>query len=149
MKKFLFVFILLFGFTYADPIETTGNILVYAIPASTVGIIAYHKDWQGLKQYGLSLLIDEGLTFGLKYLVHELRPNKYDYHSFPSGHSSTTFCSSEFLWKRYGWQVGLPFYTLAAFTGYSRIESKWHYPHDVLAGATIGISCGYVFTSKK
>jgi membrane-associated phospholipid phosphatase len=148
MKRFLFI-ILLIGFVRADPIEDIGNVLVYALPASTVGLIALHKDLNGLKQYGLSAFADEGITFGLKYTVKELRPNHYDYHSFPSGHSSTTFTAAEFLWKRYGWKFGLPAYVLATFTAYSRVESKWHYTHDVIAGGAIGITCSFGITKKE
>jgi membrane-associated phospholipid phosphatase len=150
MKKF-FLIVCSLGIVSslrADLIETAGNVLVYAIPVATIGIILCHKDFRGLEQYGFSALMDEGLTFGLKYTVHELRPNCYDRHSFPSGHSSTTFTAAEFLWKRYNWKFGVPAYALAAFTGYSRIKSKWHYTHDIIAGAALGILSSYIFTKS-
>jgi len=48
--------------------------------------------------------------------------------------------------KRYGWEYGIPAYALASFVAYSRVEARDHYPHDVIAGASIGIVCSYIFT---
>ena len=52
----------------------------------------------------------------------------------------------EFMRERYGWEYGVPAYALASFVGYSRVESRQHYPHDVIAGAAIGILSSYLFT---
>jgi membrane-associated phospholipid phosphatase len=49
--------------------------------------------------------------------------------------------------KRYGWIYGIPAYVAASFVGYSRVEEKAHYAHDVLAGAAIGILSSYLFTT--
>jgi membrane-associated phospholipid phosphatase len=130
----------------ADPIENTGNILLFALPASAVGLSLFHEDLTGLFQYGASAAITDIATLTLKNSVHELRPNGSDYLSFPSGHSSTTFAAAAFIQRRYGWELGIAAYALAAFTGYSRIESREHYFHDVAAGAAIGISSSYLFT---
>ena len=48
--------------------------------------------------------------------------------------------------KRYGWEYGIPAYAGASFVAYSRVESGEHYPHDVIAGAAIGIVSSYIFT---
>jgi membrane-associated phospholipid phosphatase len=48
--------------------------------------------------------------------------------------------------KRYGWEYGIPAYVAATFVAYSRVESKQHYTHDVIAGAAIGIGSSYLFT---
>ena len=135
------------GVTFGpDRIENTGNILLVALPAAAVGLSLYHEDLTGLFQYGVAALLTEGTTLALKNNVHELRPNGSNYLSFPSGHASTTFTAAEFIRKRYGWGLGIAAYALAAFTGYSRVESREHYFHDVAAGAAIGITSSYVFT---
>jgi len=85
------------------------------------------------------------VTFGLQYTIDEKRPNG-EPHSFPSGHTSISFASAEFVRNRYGWKYGLPAYVLASFVAYSRVEAKQHYIHDVLAGAAIGIVSSYLFT---
>ena len=48
--------------------------------------------------------------------------------------------------KRYGWQYGVPAYAAASFVAYSRVEAGDHHPHDVIAGAAIGIVSSYIFT---
>jgi membrane-associated phospholipid phosphatase len=129
-----------------DLIEQAGNDLLFALPAATVGLALFKGDITGLWEYGLSSALSQGSTFGLKYSVHELRPNGRDYLSFPSGHSSATFTAAEFLWKRYGWQYGAPAFALATFTAYSRVESRNHFVHDVAAGAALGFFSSYIFT---
>lgn len=49
--------------------------------------------------------------------------------------------------ERYGWEVGLPAYVLASFVAYSRVKSDYHYAHDVVAGAAIGIGSSWLFTT--
>ena len=49
--------------------------------------------------------------------------------------------------QRYGNNFGTPAYLMETFVGYSRIESKEHYPHDVLAGALIGMISSHLFTT--
>jgi membrane-associated phospholipid phosphatase len=130
----------------ANPIENSGNILLLALPVSAVGLSLFHEDLTGLFQYGASAALTEGTTLLLKNSVHELRPNGSNYLSFPSGHSSTTFAAAAFIQRRYGWGLGIAAYALAAFTGYSRVESKEHYFHDVAVGAAIGVGSSYLFT---
>jgi membrane-associated phospholipid phosphatase len=85
------------------------------------------------------------VTYGLQHTIDAKRPNGKP-HSFPSGHTSISFASAEFVRKRYGWEYGLPAYALASFVAYSRVEAKEHYTHDVIAGAAIGIGSSYLFT---
>jgi membrane-associated phospholipid phosphatase len=129
-----------------DRIEMAGNILEFALPAAAAAMTLYMKDRTGALQFGESLVLNEGVTGILKYTIKERRPNGEDNYSFPSGHTSLSCVSSEFMRKRYGWWYGAPMYALAAFVGYSRIESKYHYFHDVAAGAAIGIASGFIFT---
>lgn len=87
---------------------------------------------------GLALLRTEVVTFGLKSVVNEERPNGEN-KSFPSAHTSTTFAAAEFIRKEYGWGWGTPAYLAAGFTGWSRVENREHYWQDVVAGAVIGV----------
>jgi hypothetical protein len=84
--------------------------------------------------FGRSIVVTEAL----KYTFNETRPNG-EGHSFPSGHTSFAFTGAEFIRKEYGWWWGMPAYAVAGFVGYSRVRSREHYTHDVLAGALIGI----------
>lgn len=127
-------------------IEMAGNILEFVLPAAAAAMTIYKSDYHGTLQFGESLLLNEGVTGILKYTVKERRPNDEDDYSFPSGHTSISCVSSEFMRKRYGWWYGAPMYALAAFVGYSRVESNHHFIHDVAAGAAIGFASGFIFT---
>lgn len=63
--------------------------------------------------------------------------------SFPSGHSLTAFSFAGIVAAEHGWYYGVPAMALATFVGYSRINDNQHRVHDVVAGATIGLTCAY------
>lgn len=92
---------------------------------------------------GLTMARTVGITYSLKYVVDEERPNGEDEKSFPSGHTAVTFAGAEFIRKQYGWQWGAPAYAAASFVGWSRVETDDHWLHDVAAGALIGILSNY------
>ena len=119
--------------------------LQIALPAAAYGDTFWHRDWPGAWEYTESLGTTLGATYTLKYTVNEKRPNGGS-HSFPSGHTSASVSAAEFIRKRYGWEYALPAYALAGFVGYSRVESREHHPHDVLAGAAIGFVQSFIFT---
>lgn len=126
-------------------IETAGTAIQLVLPFTAGGLTLVQRDYQGTLQFGESAALALGVTYALKYAVNETRPDGGS-HSFPSGHSSISFSSAEFMRKRYGWAYGLPAYAAASFVGYSRVESREHYTHDVVAGAAIGIVSSYIFT---
>jgi len=64
-----------------------------------------------------------------------------DFHSFPSGHTSTSFALAVAL-ARYFPGSGWLFYSLASLVGVSRVACGSHYPTDVLAGAALGLFAG-------
>jgi membrane-associated phospholipid phosphatase len=129
-----------------DTLETSGDVMAALLPA-TAGITTLAlRDYDGSIQLIKSSALSLGTALVLKYAIDERRPNGEDY-SFPSAHGAISFSSAEFIRKRYGWEYGLPAYAVATFVGYSRIESKQHYFHDVLAGAAIGIGSSYLFTT--
>jgi len=129
----------------SDNIQSAGDILQFVLPAAAAGLTLGYKDGQGALQFGESASLTLGVTYGLKYAVNERRPNGGN-QSFPSAHTSISFCAAEFMRKRYGWEYGVPAYALASFVGYSRVESREHYAHDVIAGAAVGILSSCLFT---
>src|SRR6266480_3533820 len=133
------------GTRASDRIELAGDVLQYLLPATAAGLTLGYKDGKGALQFGESAALTLGVTYGLKYSIDEKRPNGRR-HSFPSGHSSISFSAAEVMRKRYGWEYGIPAYAAASFVAYSRVEAREHYPHDVLAGAAIGIVSSYIFT---
>ena len=80
-------------------------------------------------------LVVEGLTA----LVAEHDPN-----SFPSGHTSASFAAATALWPTLGkkW-ARVTVMVLAALMALSRLYVGVHYPSDVLAGAAVGVFCGW------
>ena len=77
----------------------------------------------------------------VKAAVDRVRPNGFG-KSFPSGHTATAFMTATMLYKEYGWRNpwwSIGGYTLAAFTGVSRILNNWHWMSDVATGAAVGI----------
>lgn len=131
-----------------NTVERSGDVLLYAIPLTSLATTIILKDRKGTVQFSKGFLVNAITTEALKYIVNKERPNGFDNKSFPSGHTSITFESAAFVQKRYGWKYGAPAYILAAYTGYSRVESKNHYFIDVLAGAALGIGSSYLFTTK-
>ncbi len=128
-----------------DIIASAGDILQYVLPGTAAGFTLAHCDGEGALQFGESAALTLGVTYGLKSTVDERRPNGGT-QSFPSAHTSISFSAAEFIRKRYGWEYGVPAYGVASFVAYSRVEAREHYPHDVLAGAAIGIVSSYIFT---
>jgi len=128
-----------------DAIASAGDVLQFVLPVTAAGLTVGYWDGKGALQLGESAAVTLGVTYTLKYTVDEDRPNG-GHQSFPSGHTSISFCAAEFMRKRYGWEYGIPAYAAASFVAYSRVEAREHYPHDVLAGAAIGIASSYIFT---
>jgi len=118
----------------------------YAPAALMLGLKAC--GYEGRSGWGQMLVADAfsvALTTAVvrtvKSTVNRTRPNKSS-KSFPSGHTATAFMTATMLYKEYGWRSpwwSIGGYTLAAFTGVSRILNNWHWMSDVAAGAAIGI----------
>ena len=115
-------------------------------------VMVYGLDLIGVS--GKNTFIDQTALLGLsgaflgvtayatKYTTHRLRPNKSDYLSFPSGHTSVAFMGAEFLAQEYSEKspvytiIG---YTVAATTGVFRMYNRDHWFSDVVAGAGFGV----------
>ena len=152
LKKIILSFLVFLTLTKSalasDTIEKTGDALLLLLPALAFGTTFYHGDSEGRDQFYKAFASNALITYGLKYSIDKERPNKEDNHSFPSGHTSTTFQSATFLHGRYGLKTALPAYIGAIFTGYSRVKSDKHFVIDVLAGASIGALSSYFFTTS-
>ncbi|RCK75236.1 MAG: Membrane-associated phospholipid phosphatase [Ignavibacteriae bacterium] len=94
-----------------------------------------------------SIAMTQLITQTLKMTTFRERPNRNDNHSFPSGHTSSSFALAASLDGLYGINVGLPAYIFATIVGLQRINSNSHYLSDVLAGAMIGVFVGNGFSN--
>ena len=122
------------------------DIVQYSPAALMLGLKAC--GYEGRTGWGQMLTAD-AFTVGVQALVTRVikisvgrtRPNG-GHHSFPSGHTATAFMCATMLHKEYGWRSpwwSIGGYTVAAFTGVSRILNNRHWMSDVAAGAAIGI----------
>lgn len=78
-------------------------------------------------------------SYAIKFAVGRTRPNG-DPRSFPSGHSAATFATAMVLQDHYGWKVGVPAFTAATYTAFSRLIDNKHWASDVTMGAFVGIA---------
>jgi len=133
------------GMTLVLPASSGSSGTEFTLPGTSAGVSFGRWDGQGALEFGESAAITLGVTYALKHTVSERRPNG-GAESFPSAHTSISVSAAEFIRKRYGWEYGIPAYLLAGFVGYSRVEAREHYPHDVIAGAAIGFASSFILT---
>jgi len=101
-----------------------------------------------VQPFVLVLLADaaaEAVSDALKAAVGERRPHVSRLvslphsHSFPSGHTTTSFACATVL-AALAPRAAPAFLALAAAVGYSRLYLGVHWPLDVVAGAVLGIA---------
>jgi membrane-associated phospholipid phosphatase len=124
-------------------IETLGTGVAIALPLVAGGIALYKGDKVGIAQLLVETTLTVGTVYALKNIVREERPDGSDYKSFPSETTALAASGSSFLWRRYGWEYGLPAFAMTQFVSYSRIQARQHRWYDTLASS--GIAAGYAF----
>jgi membrane-associated phospholipid phosphatase len=131
-----------------DNIEMLGDYLQVIVPSIALGLAMNEDDYEGIKQLGYSFVSAQITVYGLKNVVEEKRPQGNGDGSFPSGHTTGAFSGAAFIHKRYGFKKAIIPYTLSAFVGYSRIQAKKHWTHDVICGALISYLYAYLFVDN-
>jgi membrane-associated phospholipid phosphatase len=124
-------------------IENLGTGVAIALPLVAGGIAYYKKDKVGIAQLVVESALTMGTAYALKNIVREQRPDGSDYHSFPSETTAAAASGSAFLWRRYGWEYGLPATVATQFVSYSRVQAHQHRWYDTLASS--GIAAGYAY----
>jgi PAP2 superfamily len=116
---------------------------IYALGQTVAGLSGNkhgHKRAIGMTK---ATLYSSGITLALKKIVREPRPNSTtERDSFPSAHSTHAFSFGGYVFAQHGWQWGVPALFISSFSAASRINDNRHRLHDVIAGATIGLSYG-------
>ncbi|TPG43306.1 phosphatase PAP2 family protein [Sphingomonas koreensis] len=126
-----------------------GGIVRDGLVLAALGIPAAKGDWAGDLQAAGSMGMAELAAVGLKESFPERRPDGSDRRSCPSGHAALSFAAAATLQNRYGWAIGVPAQVAASFVGLSRIEARKHHWYDVMVGAGIGETSGFLITSKR
>ncbi len=130
--------------------DSTG--VIYFITALATPSGEEPGPWAEAKLKGLAVgvsavLLTDGTTELLKNATARTRPDGSDDESFPSGHTSsasafTTLANRNLqflsLSKMNRTLLRIAFTTLAAATGWARVEAGSHYPSDVLVGYALG-----------
>jgi membrane-associated phospholipid phosphatase len=129
-----------------DFVETSGRVLMFGLPIAGGAYALYKDDRQGLLQIGLSVGSAYGVSYLLKQVVKEERPDHSGWDAFPSDSAAVAFAAASSIQVRYGWDYGLPSYAIAAYVGYSRVHADKHDWGDVAAGALIGAVAGWLLT---
>ncbi|MBO4626018.1 MAG: phosphatase PAP2 family protein [Alphaproteobacteria bacterium] len=125
-----------------------GDISMFLANGWALGMTMMEQDYEGTAQYLESMLGAQLTTEIIKTrIIHETRPNGLNNESFPSGHATGAFSAPMFIHKRYGWKQSLIPYGLAIFTGFTRVHTRMHYTHDVLAGAAVSALFTWMFVS--
>lgn len=125
-----------------------GDIAMFLANGWALGMTMTESGYTGTIQYLESMLGAQLTTEIIKTrIIHEKRPNGIDDESFPSGHATGAFSAPMFIHRRYGWKQSLIPYGLALFTGFTRVHTRMHYTHDVLAGAAMSALFTWMFVS--
>lgn len=118
-------------------------------------LLIWWMDRQGGSEFALTAMVAYALEVPLfvllKHLIKRPRPadaleslsafiQPADRFSFPSGHTAAAFVMASLLSVFYP-PVMLLALGLAVMVGLSRVLLGVHYPSDILAGATLGVSC--------
>lgn len=99
-------------------------------------------------QVGLTVILAEAISGGLKPLLRRDRPSASETdplplvdvpatYSFPSGHATVSFACATILTLALP-RLAVPFYALAALIAFSRVYVGVHYPSDIVVGAVLG-----------
>lgn len=133
--------------------------------------------WLLYKQYGskiwlpilfiiLTVLLTDQITNLIKGSVQRLRPtrnpdiapfihtvNAYrgGQYSFPSGHACNTFGMAVFLYRIIAPKhllLTIALFAWATIMAYSRIYLGVHFPGDILVGALLGMSIGFLMSKS-
>lgn len=109
-----------------------------------LGVEARHSNRDRVLLTGTAFCTMTALAGGLKYTIHEERPDKTDDKSFPSGHAARAFMGAELVRIEYGIGWGAAAYGMAAGVACLRVYNDRHWWQDVAAGAGIGILSTHV-----
>ncbi len=129
-------------------ITTAGTGVAIALPVIAAGITAYKRDWTGTAELAATTLATVGTAFAIKQVVRSRRPDGSDFKSFPSDTTALGASGSAFLWRRYGWEYGLPAFAASQFVSYSRVQAKKHHWYDTAASSVIAWGYAAVLTTR-
>jgi undecaprenyl-diphosphatase len=124
-------------------LSRAGTVGIVWLAIALVLAVLWRRPWLFAGVLAADVISDLLADLG-KALVHRHRPfltqlgPKTTTHSFPSGHSATSFGCAMML-AAAAPRLRVPVYTLAALIAFSRLYDGDHFPLDVLAGSVLGL----------
>lgn len=128
---------------------TAGDVLAVAVPLTALTATFTLDDPEGRAALFASYTITMTTSYALKANAARERPDGTDELSFPSAHTASAFSGAAFLQRRYGWEVGLPAYLSATYTGWSRLDANRSHVSDIVAGAALAWGINYWLVPKS
>jgi membrane-associated phospholipid phosphatase len=114
-----------------DPIDETFSFILIILLIYKVIILKDDKRRDFIIRYlVLCILLETG-----KNVIGKLRPDKSDFRSFPSGHSSNVW----FIAASYNFNIIIVIWAIAV--SISRIRLRRHDLFDIIGGFILGTSC--------
>ena len=136
----------------SDPADRSDDLrdlatLAYFATALMVPVDGSADRWRGLGVGVGTMLLEGGVTTGLKELTGRERPNGKNDRSFPSGHAGQAASRAALTrynlrhidmpdWARSAANVTL--FSVAGGAAWARVEAEKHYPSDVMFGYALG-----------
>jgi undecaprenyl-diphosphatase len=123
-----------------------GTVGLVWIAFAVVLAMVWRRPWLFLSVFAADVVADLLAALG-KVLIHRHRPFEHQLgpptttHSFPSGHTATSFACATVL-SALAPRLRIAFFVLATSIALSRLYNGDHYPLDVLAGAILGMLVG-------
>lgn len=157
MKTCWIVLIALFAAVRADafPYRTSGRAVAYVLPAIAGGVTIYKRDWKGLAQLTVVTGLTYATAYSLKQIVRSCRPyakpctpGGSGWDSFPSTTSAIGSASSSFMWRRYGWEWGVPMFVASAYPSYALQKSHQNKIWDGVASTAIAFTLNRLLTPR-
>ena len=129
-------------YKFDDYIQYTPYLGIYGL--DLCGVKSKHHFLDRTLVLGTSMIFASIFVQGTKNLTQVERPDQSNYHSFPSGHTTTTFMGAHILFKEYKDKsvlIGITGYSIALTTASMRIINRKHWLSDVVTSAGAGILC--------
>ena len=115
--------------------------MIYTGAALLSAAFGHERGLVRAEEMALASIYSGSVAALMKITFQEGRPNNpVDRKSFPSGHATTAFAFAGIVGAEHGVWAAIPAYIIATNTAYSRINDNKHYLHDVVGGATLGLS---------
>ena len=131
-----------------DNLRDAGDVLTWALPLAAAGVTALKWDGEGALQLTRTIVFTGAAAGTFKQIGDKTRPDAgTSRQSFVSGHSAGAFMGASYLQTRYGKWYGIPAYSLAILTAYSRTCAQKHFQDDVLGGAMVAMFSNWYSTS--